>query len=159
MNITILCIGKLKEPYWTQAMAEYEKRLSRYCTFTVEELKEERLAENPSDADRLAVKEGEGRSILKRLKAGDYVIALEIQGRELSSEQFTEKLETLGLEGKSSVTFVIGGSLGLSQEVLTKADFRLSFSKMTFPHQLMRVILAEQIYRCFKIMRNESYHK
>lgn len=146
MNITILCVGKLKEKYWTEASAEYRKRLSRYCTVTVEELKEE----NP---------EAEGQNILKRLKKDTFVITLEIQGKALSSEELSSKLQELGLEGKSDITFVIGGSDGLSEEVSRRSDFKLSFSRMTFPHQMIRIFLLEQIYRSFKIMKGETYHK
>jgi len=159
MNIHVICIGKLKERYWTEAVQEYGKRLSRYCTLTISELKEEKAPDNASQAEEAAVKEAEGRNILKQIKKDSYVIALEIQGKELASEALSEKLEALGVAGKSELTFIIGGSLGLSEEVLARADFRLSFSKMTFPHQMMRVILLEQIYRSFKIMRNETYHK
>ena len=146
MNITILCVGKLKEKYWTEAAAEYRKRLSRYCTITVEELKEE----NP---------EAEGQNILKRLKKDTFVIALEIQGKALSSEELSSKLQELALEGKSDITFVIGGSDGLSEEVSRRSDLKLSFSRMTFPHQMIRIFLLEQIYRSFKIMKGETYHK
>ena len=159
MNVTIVCIGKLKEHFWTEATAEYAKRLSRFCTFSVEELKEERLPEHASLAQEQAVKEAEGKSILKRLKKDAYVIALDLKGRSMTSENFSEKLQMLGLEGKSEICFIIGGSLGLSSEVLQRADERISFSAMTFPHQLMRVILAEQIYRAFKSMGGETYHK
>lgn len=146
MNITILCVGKLKEKYWTEASDEYRKRLSRYCTIVVEELKEE----NP---------EGEGQNILKRLKKDTYVVTLEIQGKALSSEELSSKIQGLALEGKSDITFVIGGSDGLSEEVSKRSDFKLSFSRMTFPHQMMRIFLLEQIYRSFKIMKGEAYHK
>lgn len=159
MNITILCIGKLKERYWTEAVQEYSKRLGKYCTLTINELKEEKAPDNASAAEETAVKEAEGKSILKQIKKDAYVIALEIQGKELTSEALSEKIEALGVAGKSDLVFLIGGSLGLSDEVLARADFRLSFSKMTFPHQMMRVILLEQIYRSFKIIRNETYHK
>lgn len=159
MNISIICIGKLKERYWTEAVGEYSKRLNKYCKLTINELKEERAPDNPSPAEETAVKEAEGRNILKQLKKDDFVIALEIQGKELTSEALSDKIEALGITGRSDVVFVIGGSLGLSEEVLERADFRLSFSKMTFPHQMMRVVLLEQIYRSFKIIRNEIYHK
>lgn len=159
MNITIVCIGKLKERYWTDAIQEYSKRLSKYCSLTINELKEEKAPDNPSNAEEMAVKEAEGKSILKQIKNDAYVIALEIQGKELTSEALSDKIQSLGLTGKSDVVFVIGGSIGLSDEVLSRADFRLSFSKLTFPHQMMRVILLEQIYRGFKIMKNEPYHK
>lgn len=159
MNISIICIGKLKERYWTEAVQEYSKRLNKYCKLTINELKEERAPDNPSPAEETAVKEAEGRNILRQLKKDDFVIALEIQGKELTSEALSDKIEALGITGRSDVVFVIGGSLGLSEEVLERADFRLSFSKMTFPHQMMRVVLLEQIYRSFKIIRNEIYHK
>lgn len=159
MNITVVCIGKLKEKYWVEAIKEYSKRLSKYCTLTIDELKEERLPDNASSADEEAVKAAEGRSILKKIKKDAYVITLEIKGKALTSEQLAEKIDSLGLEGKSDVVFVIGGSLGLSEEVSRRADFKLSFSAMTFPHQMIRVFLLEQIYRAFKINRNEQYHK
>lgn len=159
MNIAIICIGKLKERYWTDAVQEYSKRLNKYCTLSINELKEEKSPDNPSEAEENAIREAEGKSILKHIKKETYVIALEIQGRELTSEGLAEKLDALALTGKSDVAFIIGGSIGLSDEVLSRADFRLSFSKMTFPHQMMRVILLEQIYRSFKINRNETYHK
>ena len=159
MNITILCIGKLKERYWTEAIAEYSKRLNKYCSLTINELREEKAPDNPSAAEESAVKEAEGKSILNQIKKDSYVIALAIKGKDLDSEALSEKIRTLGIAGKSDLTFVIGGSLGLSEEVLSRADFHLSFSKLTFPHQMMRVILLEQIYRSFKIIRNETYHK
>lgn len=159
MNITIVCIGKLKERYWTGAIEEYSKRLSKYCTLTINELKEERAPDNPSKAEETAVKEAEGKNILKQIKNDAYVIALEIKGKELTSEDLAEKIQALGISGKSDLVFIIGGSIGLSDAVLSRADFRLSFSRMTFPHQMMRVILLEQIYRSFKIIKNETYHK
>ena len=159
MNIQIICIGKLKEKYWTDAIAEYSKRLSRYCTLEIVELKEARLPDKASAADEENVKLEEGRAILKAIKDGTYVITLEILGKQLSSPELADKIETLSIEGKSNVAFVIGGSLGLSEEVSRRSDFKLSFSKMTFPHQMMRVVLLEQIYRGFKIIKNEAYHK
>ena len=140
MNISVICIGKLKEKYWSQAVVEYSKRLS-------------------SVAEELAVKQAEGVEILKKIKDNMYVITLEVQGKELSSEKLAGKIEELGLSGNSNIAFVIGGSLGLSPDVSKRADFKLSFSPMTFPHQMMRVILLEQIYRSFKIIRHETYHK
>ena len=159
MNIQIICIGKLKEKYWTDAIAEYSKRLSRYCTLEIVELKEARLPDKASAADEENVKLEEGRAILKAIKDGTYVITLEILGKQLSSPDLADKIETLSIEGKSNVAFIIGGSLGLSDEVSRRSDFKLSFSKMTFPHQMMRVVLLEQIYRSFKIIKNEAYHK
>lgn len=159
MKIEIICIGKLKEKYWTEASAEYIKRLSKYCDPQITELKESRLPDRASAAQEAAVIEEEGRNILKHVKDGSYVISLEIRGKALSSEALASKLEDIALGGGSHVTFIIGGSLGLSGEVSKRADFKLSFSQMTFPHQMMRVILLEQIYRSFKIIKNEAYHK
>lgn len=159
MNITIICIGKLKERYWTEAVQEYSKRLSRYCVLSINELKEERAPDNPSKAEETAIKEAEGKNILKQIKSDSYVIALEIKGQELTSESMAKKINDLALGGRSEIAFIIGGSLGLSEEVLDRANFRLSFSSMTFPHQMMRVILLEQIYRSFKIIKSEPYHK
>ncbi len=159
MNIQIICVGKLKEKYWQDACAEYMKRLGRYCNVEIVELKESRLPENASPADEENVKKEEGASILKAIKDGTYVITLEILGKMLDSPQLAEKMDELALDGKSNIAFVIGGSLGLSAEVSKRSDYKLSFSKMTFPHQMMRVILLEQIYRTFKINRHETYHK
>lgn len=159
MNISFVCVGKLKERYWTEAVEEYSKRLRNYCSFSIMEIKEERLPENASKAIEEEGKDEEGKRILKALKSGAYVIALEIQGEVMDSPALADMLAKLGVTGKSEIAFVIGGSNGLSKEVLSRADFRLSFSKMTFPHQMMRVILLEQIYRSYKIMRNEVYHK
>ena len=159
MNITILCIGKLKEKYWRDAQAEYSKRLKRFANLQITELKESLLPANASPADEEAVKEAEGESILAKIKPSDYVISLEIGGKGLSSTQLAAKIDDLALQGKSSIVFVIGGSLGLSYEVLQRADLRLCFGKPTFSHQIFRIMLLEQIYRCFKIINNEPYHK
>ena len=159
MNIQIICIGKLKEKYWTDAIKEFSKRLSRFCTLEIVELKESLLPANASPADEEKVKFEEGKEILKAIKDGTYVITLEIKGKSLSSEELAQKIDDLGIMGRSNVAFVIGGSLGLSPEVSKRSDFKLSFSRMTFPHQMMRVILLEQIYRSFKINRHEAYHK
>ena len=159
MKITIICVGSLKEKYWAEAIKEYSKRLSKYCIFTIHEIKEGKAPDNPSEAQNSAIKESEGKSILRYIKKDAYAIALEIKGKELSSEALAGMIESLAINGKSEIVFIIGGSIGLSQEVLERSDYRLSFSKMTFPHQLMRVILAEQIYRSFKIIKNEPYHK
>jgi 23S rRNA (pseudouridine1915-N3)-methyltransferase len=146
MNIRIICIGKLKEKYWVEAVGEYSKRLTKYCNLTIEELKEDSIFE-------------EGENILKRIKKETFVITLEIKGNMLDSEALAKKIESLGMEGKSDITFIIGGSTGISDEVSRRADFKLSFSKMTFPHQMIRVFLLEQIYRSFKIIKGETYHK
>lgn len=159
MNIDIVCIGKLKEKYWADAVSEYVKRLRRYCNLNITELKEARLPDNASAADEENVKISEGRSILKVISDDTYAIALDIAGKQQSSEELAARIEKLAVDGRSKAAFVIGGSLGLSSDVLQRADYRLSFSPMTFPHQMMRVILLEQIYRSFKIIKNEAYHK
>lgn len=158
MNINIICIGKLKEKYWRDACEEYLKRLGAYCNINILELKEARL-EGEGKSAELAVKESEGRDILSRLDSDSYIVALDVRGKKLSSEGLAEKLNSLALEGKSNISLIIGGSLGLTNEVLSKAHYRLSFSDMTFPHQMMRVILLEQVYRAYKINRGETYHK
>ena len=159
MDINVICIGKLKERYWEDAIAEYSKRLKPYCALRITELKESLLKKNAGPAEEEEVKFNEGQEILQKIGPKDYVITLEIKGKKMSSEQLSEKLSELGLVGSSTIDFVIGGSLGLSPEVSRRADFKLSFSDMTFPHQMMRVILLEQIYRSFKIQRGEPYHK
>ena len=163
MNFDIICIGKLKEKYWTEAAAEYAKRLGRFCKLNVWELPESRLADNASPAQEEAVKEAEGKAILAKIdglgRQQAYVFALDPRGKELRSEDFAEKLAQIVLNGKSRIVFVIGGSLGLSDEVRKAADSLLSFSSMTFPHQLFRVMLLEQIYRACKINAGEKYHK
>lgn len=159
MNIKIIAVGKLKEKYWRDAVSEYTKRLGAYCSTDIIEIKESPLRANASAADEAAVKKAEGEDILRQINKSDYVITLEIKGKSQSSEQLAERMAALALDGKSSIAFVIGGSLGLSPEVSRRADFKLSFSAMTFPHQMMRVILLEQIYRAFKINRGETYHK
>ena len=160
MTIEILCVGKLKEKYWQDAAAEYSKRLSRFCTLKITELPEAKPA-GSSPADEAAVVKAESDALLARLDKGpaSYCIALAVKGQALSSEKLAEKTAALTLSGKSRIVFVIGGSLGLSKELLDACDMKLSFSEMTFPHQLMRVILLEQIYRAFKINAHETYHK
>ena len=159
MNITIISVGKIKEKYLISAINEYAKRLTRYCKMDLIEVPDEKAPENLSDKEMEQIKTAEGVNILKNIKDGMYVIALDIQGRMLSSEDLSEKISSLGVKGNSSIAFIIGGSIGLSDEVLKGADYRLSFSPMTFPHQLMKVILLEQVYRAFRIMKNEPYHK
>ena len=159
MKIKIICVGKLKEKYLEEGVKEYLKRLSAYCDVEVIEVGDERIPENPSLAEEMIVKSKEGRRILDKVKQDDYMILLDVQGKEVDSIQFAESIEDCMLHGKSTIDFVIGGSLGHGEDVLTRANKRISFSKMTFPHQLMRVILSEQIYRAFKIIRKETYHK
>lgn len=158
LNIRIICIGKLKEKYWTDACAEYLKRLRGYCSVSVTELKESRLPANASPADEEKVRSAESRDILSKISPGDYVIAMDIGGKELGSEEIAAKLSDISF-GHSTVCFVIGGSLGYTDEVRKRADLRLSFGRITLPHQLARVVLLEQIYRAFKINANETYHK
>ena len=160
LKINIICIGKIKEKYFTDAVGEYAKRLTAFCKFSVVELNEERIRSNtPNEAQIAEVIEAEGRRILQKIGASDYVAAMCIEGRLLSSEELSETLDKAALGGKSTVDFIIGGSYGLSDEVKRRADLRLSMSKMTFPHQLARVILSEQIYRAFEISTNGKYHK
>lgn len=159
MNITVIAVGKLKEKYLKEAVSEYSKRLSKYCDIKNIEVSDEKAPESMSKAEETAVRYREGQGILKNIKNDAYVIALDIQGKMLCSEAFAGFIADLGIRGRSNITFVIGGSLGLSSEVLTRADYKLSFSPMTFPHQLMRVILLEQIYRGFRIIKGEPYHK
>jgi len=159
MKITIICVGRIKEKYLAMGIDEYRKRLGKYCTLDIIELADESTPDNASPAMEEAIKKKEGDRILKAIKGDSYCVALDIRGNMLSSEELKEELERLFTSGKSHITLVIGGSLGLSGEVLARADYRLSFSKMTFPHQLMRLILLEQLYRAFRIMKNEPYHK
>ncbi|ABR50815.1 protein of unknown function DUF163 [Alkaliphilus metalliredigens QYMF] len=159
MNITVISVGKLKEKYLKQGIAEYDKRLSRYCKLNFIEVADEKAPENLSEAEEIMIKDKEGEAILKSIKDGMFVIALDLAGKMLSSEALSEKIDKLALQGNSHITFVIGGSLGLSQGVLKRADFKLCFSPMTFPHQLMKLILLEQVYRAFRISKNEPYHK
>ena len=159
MKITCVTVGKIKEKYLTEAIREYEKRLSRYCKLEIVELVDEKTPEGASPAEEDAIREREGGRILKVIRDDAYVIALAIEGKMLDSVELSQKIEALGTGGVSHIAFVIGGSLGLSPAVLKRADYALSFSRMTFPHQLMRVILLEQIYRSFRIMKHEPYHK
>lgn len=159
MKITLITAGKIKEKYLRDAVAEYTKRLSKYCKLEIIEVADERTPEHASETVEEAIRVKEGERILKHVPEDTFVITLEIQGKMLSSEELAEKIERLGVQGKSHLTFVIGGSIGLGKNVLGRSDFALSFSKMTFPHQLMRVILLEQIYRSYRIISGEPYHK
>lgn len=159
MKIKLICVGKLKEKYLDDGIKEYLKRISAYSDIEVTEVADERIPENPSLAEETIVKSKEGRRILDKVKQDDYMILLDVQGKELDSIQFAERIEDCMINGKSTIDFVIGGSLGHGEDVLTRANARISFSQMTFPHQLMRLILVEQIYRAFKIIRHETYHK
>uniref|UniRef100_I5AQS2 Ribosomal RNA large subunit methyltransferase H n=1 Tax=Eubacterium cellulosolvens (strain ATCC 43171 / JCM 9499 / 6) TaxID=633697 RepID=I5AQS2_EUBC6 len=159
MKITIACVGKIKEKYLTAGIAEYAKRLGRYCTLKIAEVADEKTPDGASEALEKAIKVKEGERLLKVIPDNAYVVALAIDGDMLDSVQLSEKIADLTVCGVSHIVFVIGGSLGLADEVLSRADAKLSFSKMTFPHQLMRMILLEQIYRSFRIQNHEPYHK
>ena len=159
MKITIVAVGKIKEKFFQDAIGEYSKRLSRYCRLEIVQTADEKTPDQASETVEEAIRTKEGERILKVIKDDMYVITLEIGGAMLSSEELSAKIEKLGIQGKSSIAFIIGGSIGLGKTVLARSDYALSFSKMTFPHQLMRVILLEQIYRSYRIINAEPYHK
>lgn len=159
MRITILSVGRIKEKYLRDAIAEYSKRLSRYCRLEITEVPDEKTPDRASEAEEQQIKKTEGERLLKYVRDSDYVIAMAIDGKMPDSPELAAQIERLGVSGVSSIVFVIGGSLGLSQEVLKRADYQMSFSRLTFPHQLMRVILLEQIYRSYRIINGEPYHK
>lgn len=159
MKITIITVGKIKEKYLKDAIAEYTKRLSRYCRLEIIEVSDEKTPDQASEVVEDGIRDKEGERILRYIKDDAYVITLEINGRMLTSEELADKIDTLGIQGSSHITFIIGGSIGLGREVLKRSDYALSFSKMTFPHQLMRVILLEQIYRSYRIIQGQPYHK
>ena len=160
LRVNIICIGKIKEKYFTDAVSEYSKRLGAFCKFSIIELPEEKIRSNTPNRTRIdEVLLSEGRRILQKVGGSDYVFAMCIEGRQLSSEELSETLQNISVSGKSTADFIIGGSYGLSGEVKNRADFRLSMSKMTFPHQMARMILSEQIYRAFEISTNGKYHK
>lgn len=158
MKITIAAIGKIKEKYLTAGIQEFLKRLTPYCKLEIIELAEERMPDNPSPAEKMQALTREGERLLKAVRAGSYLIVLDVAGQALSSEQLAAKFDTLALGGQSDITFVIGGAFGLSNEVVSAAKEKLSFSKMTFTHQMIRLLLVEQVYRAFKISRGEPYH-
>ncbi|MEZ3434104.1 MAG: 23S rRNA (pseudouridine(1915)-N(3))-methyltransferase RlmH [Lachnospiraceae bacterium] len=159
MRITLVAVGKVKEKYLRDAVSEYSKRLGKYCRLEMIEVADESTKEHASKSEEEAIRAKEGERILKHIRDDAYVITLEIQGKQMSSEELADKMEGLFVQGKSHIMFIIGGSTGLGKEVLKRSDYRLSFSRMTFPHQLMRVILLEQIYRGFRIINGEPYHK
>ncbi len=159
MKITILTVGKIKEKYFTAAIAEYTKRLSRYCKLEVIEVADEKTPDNASEHEENLIRAKEGDRLKKYIKIGAYIISLAIQGKQTTSEGIAEKIHNLGLKGESHIIFIIGGSIGIDQNILNNSDELLSFSKMTFPHQLMRVVLLEQIYRAYRIINGEPYHK
>ena len=159
MKITLVTVGKIKEKFFEDAIKEYSKRLSRYCKLEILQVADEKTPEGASEAVELQIKEKEGQRILSLIRDDAYVIALAIEGKMLDSEELAERIEKLGVSGISQIVFVIGGSLGLSAQAMKRADYALSFSRMTFPHQLMRVVLLEQIYRSYRIMNHQPYHK
>lgn len=159
MKITVITVGKIKEKYLKDAIAEYSKRLSRYCKLEIFEAADEKTPDQASETVEDQIRDKEGERILKYIRDDMYVITLEIGGKMLSSEELADKINGLGIQGQSSIAFVIGGSIGLGKEVLERSDYALSFSRMTFPHQLMRVILLEQVYRSYRIINGEPYHK
>ena len=159
MNITIISVGKIKEKYIKLGIEEFAKRLSRYCKLTMVEVPDEKTPDNASEKDELIIKDKEGQKILNSIKDTMYVITLDLKGKMISSEELSKFIDNCGVKGDSNLCFVIGGSLGLSEAVLKRANYSLCFSKMTFPHQLFRVMLLEQIYRAFRISNGEPYHK
>ena len=159
MQIDIICVGKVKEQYLRDAIAEYSKRLGRYCKLNILEVADEKTPEHASEGVERQIKAKEGERIAKHIKPGAYVIALAIDGQQVTSEGFARKIDQLGIQGVSHIQFVIGGSIGMDDAILRQANYKLSFSKMTFPHQLMRVILLEQVYRAYKINAHAPYHK
>lgn len=158
LSINIVCVGKIKEKFFKDAIDEYSKRLSKYCKLDILELPDEKIPDKPNDSIINDVKSKECDNIINHLKKDSYIIALDLKGKEFSSEDFSKKIENISMQN-SKITFIIGGSLGLTDKLLNLADEKICFSKMTFPHQLIRIFLVEQIYRAFKISNNESYHK
>ena len=159
MKITLIAVGKIKENFYRQAILEFQKRLGRYCKLEIIEVADEKTPDHASAAEEIQIKEKEGQRLMKHFREDAWICALAIEGKMLDSVELSEKLESLGVSGTSHIIFVIGGSLGLADQVLKRADYLLSFSKMTFPHQLMRVILLEQIYRSYRILQGAPYHK
>ena len=159
MNINIIAVGKMKEEYLKKACAEYAKRMSRFCKLQVIEVADEAMSDRPSESEKQQILQKEGAKIQNAIKNTDVLVTLCVEGKQMASEKFAEFVKTECVKGANTFTFVIGGSLGMSEEIKKQSKLRLSFSEMTFPHQLMRVVLMEQIYRAFKINANESYHK
>lgn len=159
MKIKIICVGKLKEKYLKDGILEYTKRLSRFCKTEIIEVNDEKIPDNASKSLEDIVIKNEGEKILKHIQKGEYIISLCVEGKSISSTELADNLKNITLSGNSTITFIIGGSLGIDEKIKNMSDYKLSFSKMTFPHQLMRLILLEQIYRAFKINSNEEYHK
>ena len=159
LHIDIICVGKIKEQYLKDAVAEYSKRLSKYCSLTITEISDEQVPNNLNDKLAQNIKQIESNHILSHIKRDSYVICLDLKGKQFSSEEFSKKIENIALNDSSNITFIIGGTLGMSDELLKKSNELICFSKMTFPHQLIRIFLLEQIFRAFKISNNETYHR
>jgi 23S rRNA (pseudouridine1915-N3)-methyltransferase len=159
MKITLISVGKIKEKYLRDAINEYSKRLTKYCKLKFIEINDEKAPDNLSEKDEMIIKDKEGNKILEKIKDQQYVIVLDLKGKQRTSEEFSKEMENLSIYGNSDIVFVIGGSLGLSDGVIKRSNDQISFSKMTFPHQLMKVILIEQIYRAYRIIKGEPYHK
>ena len=158
VSINVICVGKLKEKYLKDAVLEYSKRLSKYCNLNIIEISDEKLSNKINNSIIDEIKEKECRKILNNIKKDSYIISLDLKGKEYSSEEFSTKIQDITIKGFSSITFIIGGTLGITNEVLNKSNELICFSKMTFPHQLIRVFLLEQLFRGFKILNNETYH-
>lgn len=158
LNINIICVGKIKENYLKDAITEYSKRLSKFCNLNIIELQDEKLPNKLNDSIIAEIKNKECNKMIQAIKKDSYIICLDLKGKEFSSEDFSKKIENIALNFNSSITFIIGGTLGLSQEIISMADEKICFSKMTFPHQLIRLFLLEQLFRAFKISNNETYH-
>ena len=158
MKITVVTAGKIKEKYLKAGINEFLKRLGPFANVKIVEINEEKMKDNPSEAEKQQTLQQEGQRLLRQVPEGSYLFVLDVYGQQLSSEKLAAKLDSLALQGRSNITFLIGGAFGLSEEVRQAADFRLSFSPMTFTHQMIRLLLVEQIYRCFKINRGEKYH-
>lgn len=159
LHINVICIGKLKEKYLQDALSEYSKRLSKYCILNITELPDEKLPNNLNDSLTNMIKEKESNNIISHIEKNSYVITLDLNGKQYTSEEFSRKINNISLNNSSSITFIIGGTLGLSDKVLKSSNELICFSKMTFPHQLIRIFLLEQIFRAFKISNNETYHR
>ena len=159
LHINIICVGKLKEKYLQDALSEYSKRLSKYCNLNIIELPDEKLPNNLNDSLINQIKQKESNNILSHIERGSYVLALDLKGKQFSSEEFSQKITNISLNSSSNITFIIGGTLGLDENVLKNSNELICFSKMTFPHQLIRIFLLEQIFRAFKISNNETYHR
>ena len=158
LNINIICVGKIKENYLKDAISEYSKRLSKFCNLNITEISDEKLPNKLNDSIINEVKNKECNKIIQSIKKDSYIICLDLKGKEFSSEEFSQKIDNIALNFNSSITFIIGGTLGLNKEILSLSNEKICFSKMTFPHQLIRVFLLEQLFRAFKISNNETYH-